>query len=143
MASLAPSAALAASPPPAAIAQYVEQIPTASGPHPGHTPATVSKLPEKTIHEIQQHAGTDAGALKAIATSSDLGAPATPRPRHDEARSSVQRLADGNTPSALSAAAGTLGLGAGSTLLPILFGVPIATILVGLASRRRKPHGLP
>jgi hypothetical protein len=60
-----------------AVSQYVEVVPSASGPTaPGVGPSTTSKLAPSVVRSLAQRGGTDAAKLKKIATSSDYGAPA-------------------------------------------------------------------
>jgi hypothetical protein len=83
-------AAAAATPPPGpALDQYVETIPTATGPSAatpgktrggGSTQRTVPLAPA-TAAKIQAEGGEDAEVLKKIATQPDLGAPEAPLPQ--------------------------------------------------------------
>ena len=74
-------AALAAKPKPpgsgaAAVSQYVEQIPTSSGPRAtGFGTREVKPLPRKIERKLVRQGGRDAPLLKEIATSSTYGAP--------------------------------------------------------------------
>ena len=60
----------------AAVAQYVEQIPTSSGPRAtGFGRREVRPLPRKVARKLVRQGGRDAPLLKEIATSSTYGAP--------------------------------------------------------------------
>src|SRR5262245_12905266 len=76
---LAPAAAVARSPLPLpAIAQYVEEVPTAGGPAvPTTAKPRVTKLPPRIEHRIAAKGGRETSAIEAIATSSVYGAPQT------------------------------------------------------------------
>jgi hypothetical protein len=77
---LVPATAAAAGPslPAPAVAQYVESIPTSTGPVvPGATKPTARKLPAALQEEVAAKGGSDAAVLEQIATSSVYGAPQT------------------------------------------------------------------
>jgi cobalamin biosynthesis Mg chelatase CobN len=84
LAASVPSAAAAADTPgPApALAQYVEQLPTSSGPVVAAAEKPqVKKLSPAVAKKVQSQGGPDAGVLEQIATSSTYGAPQTTLPR--------------------------------------------------------------
>src|SRR5689334_18143423 len=154
------SPAIAAAPPPtvpsdAAIAQYVEAVPSATGPVAtggAASRAGAAALSTALRAKVERTAGADAPALLHLAqdprfgsrpTSRADGARATPRhranPRHRAShapavprppvlRSPVAESAGAPTPSALSAAASTAG--SGGLLLVALLLVAITTAAI-------------
>ena len=75
----APQAALADGGPPAAIAQYVEMVPTASGGH-AASGKGVRKLPSKTLRSVHSQGGSEAALLVHVASDSAYGAPTATAP---------------------------------------------------------------
>ena len=81
------SPATAAAPPPtvpsdAAIAQYIEAVPSATGPAPVGGPAgKASALPPSVRAKVERTAGADAPALLAIAQDTRFGARPVARPK--------------------------------------------------------------
>ena len=130
-------------PPPAAVAQYVEVIPTSSGDQalgsrPGAAPAQapVSTLPAPVVRRIERQGGTDAPALKRIVSSPDYGAPTRIRVR--ESPTSSPPVLPTRDPGLLSAAFGGGGSGddAGWVLGALVL---ISGIAVAARFRRRRP----
>jgi hypothetical protein len=78
---LGPGVADGATPQPGApaIDQYIEQIPTPSGPQPTSVEERVQPLPAAAQRELEAEAGADAEVLTEIATSSRYGAPVEPK----------------------------------------------------------------
>ena len=152
------SPATAAAPPPtvpsdAAIAQYVEAIPSATGPAPVGGPAgKASALPPSVRTKVERTAGADAPALLAIAQDPRFGVRPAPRreaapvetarktpPRrhvqHPSTHAVPQQPAlSSGTPSVFSAAASTAGSG---ELLLVAF-LLIAITGAGMAATVRR-----
>lgn len=100
----------ATSPPPSAVAQYVEAIPTSSGDQAlGSRPAGAQAVqpqappPPPVVRSIERQGGADAPALKRIVSSPDYGAPTRTRARKSPTGSPVLAARD---PGLLSAAFG-------------------------------------
>lgn len=92
------SAAADAPPTPwAAAAQYVEMIPTSTGPKAAGAASAAKPLPPSLARQFARSAGTDAKALETLVTSSGWGArPAERRqspPHGQKGESRVERLA--------------------------------------------------
>jgi cobalamin biosynthesis Mg chelatase CobN len=68
-------------PPDAAVAQYVEQVPTSCGSHSPNQVAHKTTLSKKVKKKVQK-AGKKASALETIATDSTYGAPQQTLPSH-------------------------------------------------------------
>jgi hypothetical protein len=100
-----PSALARKKPPPpnAAIAVYVEQIPTGGGSVAANAQAGGSKLPPAIEQKVRRNGGADAGALERLATAPGLGAPA--RARRPEPRSAIGQ----STPQAQTTPTDSLG----------------------------------
>jgi hypothetical protein len=65
----------------AAVAQYIEMIPTSSGPAAAGAPGPTKRLPPSLAAEFARSGGVDAQALKTLVTSSGWGADTSPRAR--------------------------------------------------------------
>src|SRR5262249_43650364 len=142
--------AVAAGPPPPAIAQYVEVIPAAGGDAvAGYTKPHFRPLPNAVERKITQQAGGQAPVLTAIAGSSLYGAPQSKlRLTHHVAKPSKpaspqageKRRPKESAEAKLRAAtrsAGTLsGGGGGSSLLGLGIAVAVLTVLL-VAARFR------
>ena len=148
------SPAIAGAPPPtlppdAAIAQYVEGVPTATGLATlgeAASPAIRATLPTAVRAKVERTAGADAPALLQIAQDPRLGArpvrrptptPAVPRPRADPDRPTSRQAAPApvGTPSPLAAAASTAGSG-GILLVGLLLVAITAAAVAARAARR-------
>jgi hypothetical protein len=131
--------AVAAGPPPPAIAQYVETLPTAGGGAvSGYGKTHVLKLPRSVTRRVDEQAGEQAGALKALATSSQFGAPqSTLRPRKHAPKARATTPSAPSKQAAASAPLVTSGSGNGSiVVLAVLLAVlTAAMIAVSLRSR--------
>ena len=160
LAALAASPATAGSPPPgsppdAAIAQYVEAVPSPAGPVPvgaGAKVAGTTALQPAVRAKVEHEAGADASRLIDIAQNPRFGArpvaranpapadsakPARPaRPRTETAQPDPGSPAEpaSSTPSMLGAAASTAGSG-GFLLVPVLL---VAITGAGIAYRVRR-----
>ncbi|HEV7846235.1 MAG TPA: hypothetical protein VGO83_08275 [Thermoleophilaceae bacterium] len=121
--------------------QYVESVPGAHGGGPGKTPSgSGGGLPTQVQRQIEREGGADAGALQAVASSAELGAPATaPSKRRDGASASLRRAADPG-PSAIdaveSAALGEHGSSGGWVLL----GIALLTAALAATALARRSH---
>jgi hypothetical protein len=147
------SPAIAGAPPPvppdAAIAQYVEAVPTATGlAQVGGVASPVSgaRLETAVRAKVERAAGADAPALLQIAQNPRFGArpvsrpkptPAAPRRRPDPAPTITRQAAPASieTPSPLAAAASTAG--SGGLLLVALLLVAITAAGVAVKAARR------
>jgi hypothetical protein len=76
-------------PPVSAISQYVEMVPTSSGPRPRGS-ASHTQLSQKSTQRIRKLAPTEASTLVAIATDSSLGAPPTATTPHRTTQTTTQ-----------------------------------------------------
>ena len=153
------SPAIAASPPPptvssqAALAQYIEAVPSATGPTPvGGAAAKASTLPPAVRAKVERTAGSDATALLDIAQDSRFGVrPAAssgsgstarptqkrkPPPRgHAQVRTvPQQQILSAATPGPFAAAASTAGSGG----LLLVAGLLIAITVAGLAVKAQR-----
>jgi hypothetical protein len=140
------SPAIAGAPPPtvpsdAAIAQYIEVVPSATGPVPiGETASSASggALPTALRAKVERTAGVDAPALLDLAQDPRFGARPESRARHrDNPAPAIPRdpvLESAGTPSPLAAAASTAGSG-GLLLVALLL---VAITAAGLAARARR-----
>lgn len=136
-------------PPVSAIAQYVEQIPTAEGSAtPGVGKTTKTTLPRETRSRLRS--GTDAttaAALTEIATSSAYGAPtgkiaraAEPRSARDSAR--VRGDSEPRLSSSLGSAVEAVGSGS-DRRLAVLLAIVLLTTAVAVAAAvrsRNRPY---
>ena len=146
------SPAIAGAPPPtvpsdAAIAQYIEVVPSATGLVPtgeAASPASGAALPTAVRAKVERTAGVDAPALLDLAQDPRFGAPpesrahaarAIPRHRANPApaipRHPVLESTGTPTPSPLAAAASTAGSG-GLLLVALLL---VAITAAGIAAR--------
>jgi hypothetical protein len=120
--------------------QYVESVPSASGPGPGDggddggpTHGHATTLPPATRKAIRAEGGSDAGALEAIASSPALGAPDT-----GGARSGSGAKAPRAGASTKPAAAATVD-GGGSSVAVLAAGLILLTVVAcGTALARRR-----
>jgi hypothetical protein len=137
--------AAAADPPPdpsdSALAQYVEQIPTSSGPKAvsqADSQAAGGPLPAAAESELRAEGGDDAQLLEEVATSPSLGAPAhEPRNRASAQKGAPTSKSTG--PEAVGASESTASELVSARvigLLAVLGGVTLAAALFA-ASRRR------
>lgn len=101
---LLPAVAAAKPPPVSAVSQYVETIPTASGPsHPGTRSEAASSIPlaPRAEQALAEQPAEQAKELEEVATSPRYGAPETRLPKPDEAAPlAAGEPADGRLPSA-------------------------------------------
>ena len=143
------SPAIAGAPPPtvpsdAAIAQYIEAVPSATGPVPigeAASPASSVALPTAVRAKVERTAGADAPALLQLAQDPRFGAPTEsrgrpiPRRRANPSpaipRQPVLESAGAPTPTPLGAAASTAGSG-GLLLVALLL---VAITAAGIAAR--------
>ena len=138
------SPAIAAAPPPtvpsdAAIAQYIEAVPSATGPVPigeAASPASSAALPTAVRAKVERTAGADAPALLQIAQDPKFGARPVRRvnPTRAIPRPPVLESTGTPTPSPLAAAVSTAG--SGELLLVVLMLVAITG--AGIAARVRQ-----
>ena len=134
--------AAAADPPPdpsdSALAQYVEQLPTSSGPKAVSLTggqAAGQPLPAPVESALRTEGGDDASLLEKVATSQALGAPARePRDRASSAPPSAPSGSEAVGPSDTTASELVSGRVIG--LLAVLGGITLAVALFA-ASRRR------
>jgi hypothetical protein len=138
--------AVAAGPPPPAIAQYVEVIPAAGGDAvAGYAKPHFRPLPNAVERKITQQAGSQAPVLTAIAGSSVYGAPQSKlRLTHRAAKPKSSPKKTGTHPdtsverklrAATASSAGTLSGGSGGSSLLVL-GIAVAVVTVLLAAAR-------
>ena len=140
-------------PPPdpgSAVDQYVEHVPSASGP--GITKKKRTRLPRAGAKALKKAPPATAKALTDIATSSDYGAPQVssepepkpkpkPKPKPEPVRGGATKGSDAVTTTSVSttlrSSVGALGT-ASDTRLVGLLGVLLVSVLaaVGLAMRR-------
>lgn len=144
------SPATAGGPPPtvpsdAAIAQYVEAVPTATGHVPVGGPATiahVAALPRAVRADVEKTAGADAPVLLHIAQDPRYGARPVARPKTAHAGSGKTAQAGAKTaarpirtPEPLAAAASTAG--SNGLLLVALLLIAITALSIGARVWRR------
>ena len=146
VAALLASPATAAAPLPgtpsdAAIAQYVEAVPSVSGPVPVGEPAKTTTLPPAVRAKIEQAAGDDAPLLIDITADSRFGArpvarsnPAAAGPTKPAIPAQVD-IARAAVPGPFSAAASTAGSG-GLLLVGLLLAAITTASIAGTAARR-------
>src|SRR3954452_10593033 len=133
----APATAQSAGGPPKpspAVAQYVEMIPTGAGDKPvGTATSTPSALPPKTRALVRSKGGTDSAALTKIATSTSLGAPASPPRRGADtpSRSSTDEADKTQSSAAAVAALSTAGSGGGVGVTALFGTLLVVTAIVG------------
>jgi hypothetical protein len=134
-ASLAPSAGAAHTPghpPPAAIEQYIEQVPTSQGSRPaGVGKARKRPLPQSVRQRLVQQGGTDAPTLERIATDPTLGAPARKLKRPKGYAERAATTDDPDASRALSAAVEAAGSGSDARIIGLLVALVAITVLVG------------
>ena len=148
---------------PAAVDQYVEDVPTSGGSTiPGKTKPKKSSLPPRVSSQIESQGGTDAAILHEVATSPDYGAPVAtssePKPKKaggneaDPGASGTTRPAreeGGEIPApsesspseAVSAAVGAVQGGDAARLVGLLVALfvisAVALTAAGLRNKRR------
>jgi hypothetical protein len=116
--------------------QYVETLPTTSGPSAtddrrrGKTP-----LRPSVAAKLREQGGADASRLEAIATSSDFGAPQGKSDRTD--KKSGNRLDSRNTTAIPSASVQAVQEGGGDLLWLLLALLAITGLMVGAVTYRR------
>lgn len=124
-----------------AIAQYVEAIPTSSGPVRGARPATEVAKPQLSTtadSRLRRSGGSDEPALRVIVTEPALGAPqeALDRPlRSDELQNVRDALDAGSTPNADFV--GSAAVGDGKRLPALVLVLLLLTPLLVVGGRRR------
>jgi hypothetical protein len=130
-------------PPPAAIEQYIEQVPTSQGSQPaGVGKARKRSLPAPVRKRLQQLAGTDAPTLERIATDPTLGAPARKLKRPKRYEQDGATTDDSGASRALSAAVEAAGSGSDARIIGLLVAlVAITAFLAALAVRQRRSAG--
>ena len=140
------SPATADAPPPgapsdAAIAQYVEAVPSVGGPVPVGEPGVATTLPPAVRAKVEQSAGDDAPLLIDITADSRFGArpvaranPAAVGPTKQATPAKVE-IAHAAVPGPISAAASTAGSG-GLLLVGLLLAAITAAGIAGTAARR-------
>ena len=133
-----PALAAASPPPVSGVSQYVEEIPTASGPStegagpvPSGAPITLS---ERTDQALAKRGDEQAQRLKSVATARRYGAPQSRLPKTSE-RLATDAPADATMPSAGQLASAAGGQSAGLILL--LTGTAVAIGAWALARARR------
>jgi hypothetical protein len=142
---VAASPAIAAAPPPtvpsdSAIAQYIEAVPSATGPVPiggAASPASSAALPTAVRAKVERTAGADAPALLQIAQDPKFGA--RPVRRVNPTRAIPRRppvLESTGTPTPSPFAAATSTAGSGELLVVALMLVAITA--AGIAARVRQ-----
>lgn len=131
-----PAVATAKPPPVSAVSQYVEDIPTASGPsHAGTAPASPSAIPltPRAEEALAEAPAEEAKELEVVATSPRYGAPQERLPKPDEPVAAEAEAADSTLPSAgdLASAAGRESL----WLIVLLGATAIGIVSWALARR--------
>jgi hypothetical protein len=134
-------------PPGSAVDQYVEQVPTASGPAaPGVTKATRDVLPRAGAKALKKAPPKTAKALEEIATSSNYGAPKVgskpkPKPKPTPTKAASDRKSDEVTTTTVRAtlrsSVGALGT-ASDTRLIVLLAVLLVSSLAAVALSVRR-----
>lgn len=122
-----------------AIDQYVEAIPTSSGPAPtGRSGATARPLPQDVASEVRKRGGDDAEALIEVATSPAHGAPSGSRLKNPTRLGGVSERVHAQ-PSALDAVVSPIA-GADEPRLLALLALLLGMTLVAfaLATRRQR-----
>ena len=136
----------------AAVSQYVEQIPTSSGPQAtGVGKETFKPLPKRAKAKLVRQGGEDAALLEKIATSSAYGAPQATKKKGGKdddpgaggaavvIRDDPRDLGDASTSEALSAAVSVVTDGSDKRLLGLLIVMLLitATALASAGYRQR------
>lgn len=110
--------------------QYVESVPSSSGPHAPSGGGAKAKLPPSVGAKLRAQGGGQAPTLRRIATSRDLGAPTQRLHGHSKA-----------SPSIPSAVTDALNGGGGPNLLWLLIVLLVSTSAVaGIAGHRHLRH---
>jgi hypothetical protein len=128
-----------------AVAQYVESIPTGSGPVRGQASdpdAPKAELSAPVESSLQQSGGTDENTLREIATEPSLGAPKkrfSHPPRSDEAQVAKEASGARSLPTGHALSTAVTG-GSGQRLPAILLGLIVLTPAVLVGGRRRARH---
>jgi hypothetical protein len=134
-----PSAATAAPVQDPAVEQYVESVPGARGDGPDRTPSgSGGGLPAQVQRQVEREGGADAGALEAVASSAELGAPATAAKKRRHGQSAGLRRAGDPSPSAIDAV-GSAALGEhGSSGGWVLLGIALLTAALAATALARR-----
>ncbi len=134
--------------------QYVEDVPSASGPaHPGVGSSHQTKLPPSVASQINSQGGSDSSTLRDLATSSDYGGqpvkkknaaaagPIVGTPGRGESIAGANAESDTSASDALGSAVSAVSGGEAARLvglLVVLFLISVATLTsAGLRQRRR------
>ena len=145
LAVVAASPAIAGAPPPgvpsdAAIAQYIEVVPSAEGPVPiggAASPAVTAPLPTAVRAKVERTAGADGPALLDLAQDARFGARPVRRANPTRAREIPRQSVPASigTPSPLAAAASTAGSGELLLVVLMLAGITAAGIAARVTQR--------
>jgi hypothetical protein len=118
--------------PPSAVAQYIEQIPTASGSVVGPLQrGSAAPLPRSVDARLESEAGAEAPLLRDVATSPRYGAPTRTLPGPLPAEPDDEGLV-------LGVAVAATSEGDSRWLAVVLIGVPAITIVLAALVRARR-----
>jgi hypothetical protein len=132
-----PPAATAAPVREPAVEQYVESVPGAGGDGRGEDqPGSGGGLPSDLKRQIERDGGADAQALETLASSRELGAPATAGRKRDDG-AGLSGAAE-RSPSALDAVGSAALGGGGSSGGWVLAGIALLTAVVGGTALARR-----
>jgi hypothetical protein len=145
----APAGSAQREPPPAAIEQYIEQVPTSQGSRPaGVGKARKRPLPASVRKRLVEQGGTYAPTLERIATDPTVGAPARrlspPSGQREKARGKpdgpegLSERSERNAGDALSAAVEAAGSGSDARIIGLLVALVAITSLFGAFALRQR-----